>query len=49
MFGAKEKCFLSRENEKNESKIVPQLYIENASRWIKDSIEDLSTTKSRQK
>jgi len=47
VFGAREKCFYREKWEKNEFEIAPQLYIENAARWIEDSIEDLSSTKSK--
>ena len=39
MFGAREKDFLLRENEKSEIRFVPQLYIENAARWIEIFVE----------
>ena len=39
VYGAREKCFLSREKWKGEVWIAPQLYIENAARWIKVSVE----------
>ena len=49
MFGAREKDFMLRENEKSEIWFAPQLYIENATRWIEVFVEDLLSTKSWQK